>query len=312
MKMKFIIITTILYFLILSPSALSQLYVASYGGGIYYSTDTGENWSPFTLHPYGIAHFKFNPYDNNNILYCCAYDGLWKVNIHEPEKPVLLTGPGVIYVNDICFDHENPGVYYIAAMNGVFKSGDNGTSWYELKTNSAVKYSSVVRYINQRILIGMEDGLYFSDDGGESWNMTVLYKKPVRCLIETGKVLIAGTEDFGIYMSSDNGKTWHSCNYGLKHLSVYALAYDPENKMIYAGTYGGGIYYSNDFCRTWKQLVNNLSDEIILDVAISNRTIYASCYWKGLFRSLDNGSSFDNIGFTSKGHYGISTILVKE
>ncbi|RKY83898.1 hypothetical protein DRQ09_09375 [candidate division KSB1 bacterium] len=308
MKIKSIFII-ILILSGISSTVSGQLYVGSMGGGIYISENFGKSWSIFTLPPYCINNFKFNPYVDDEILYCCTYDGLWKVSVQKPEKPVLLTGPNVIFVNDICFDSENPETFFIAGMNGIFKTINNGKNWIELNINSPVKYTTVIRYSKKILLAGKEDGIYISTNDGNSWERRLPHK-PIRCILSVKGKLIAGTEDFGIYISDDDGKTWKSGNKGLNHHSVYSLARDPENGIIFAGTYQGGIYKSLDYGKTWKQFENNLSTETILGIAVYDGNIFASCFWKGLFRSTDDGLSFRYIGFASKENYGISTILI--
>ena len=289
-------------------AAFAQLYVGSYGGGIYVSRDEGESWSRFALHPYCTVKFKLIKAESKEILYCCTYDGLWKFRIDQPLKATLMTGPRVFFVNDITFDPAHENNLYIAAMNGVFKSTDSGNSWKTLAANSAVKYTTVLDFNNERLLAGKEDGLFISFDDGQTWEKTMLFNKPVRCLKKIPENLIIGTEDFGIFVSKDDGKSWQSSNTGLNHLSVYCLEYDPENKVIFAGTYGGGIYVSKDHGDTWKQLNNELSAEIILSIELVKNKLYASCFWKGLYRSIDNGASFKYLAFATKGNYGIAYI----
>ncbi len=56
----------------------------------------------------------------------------------------------------------------------------------------------------------------------------------------TPATLYAGTEDSGVFKSSDGGATWRAVNAGLTSLIVRALAIDPATPAtVYAATYGG-------------------------------------------------------------------------
>jgi len=69
------------------------------------------------------------------------------------------------------------------------------------------------------------------------------------------------------------------------------------------------MYASTDCGETWHQLQNILSDEIIMDIEIAEGKIFASCFWKGLFVSTDEGNSFNYLGFATKSNYGIFKIF---
>jgi len=134
----------------------------------------------------------------------------------------------------------------------------------------------------------------------------------------------AGVDVGGVYRSDDYGETWIPANRGLDWPSdrlVAALAIDPETGTLYlgAGGYGkGGIFKSTDKGESWKLLSrkvifnsrgvqqNRGRGLIVIDPSDS-RVIYAGSYRDGLFRSVDGGETWINIGLKGR---RISSILV--
>ncbi len=133
--------------------------------------------------------------------------------------------------------------------------------------------------------------------------------------------LWAGSASGGIWKSTNGGSSWTPVTTNLPVLGVSSILIDPSNSnVIYAGTgevyrvdtsnlgfnvwktrgtYGIGVIKSSDGGSTWSQvLVKNTSQmfaiqSMAFDPTNSN-TIYA-CATDGLYRSTDNGGSWNNI-----------------
>ncbi len=69
-------------------------------------------------------------------------------------------------------------------------------------------------------------------------------------------LLLAGTEDRGVYASGDGGRSWHVSSRGLNDRSISVLAADPPSvgRNLYAGTRSGEVYRSSDLGLSWVQL----------------------------------------------------------
>lgn len=83
----------------------------------------------------------------------------------------------------------------------------------------------------------------------------------IKCLAISGKNIFAGNGGGagygGIFLSTDNCKTWAPINNGLGYLpNVNALAISGNN--IFAGLNGGGVYRSTDNGSSWTAVNNGL------------------------------------------------------
>src|SRR5205085_3031943 len=81
---------------------------------------------------------------------------------------------------------------------------------------------------------------------------------------EDGTVFV-GTEDQGVFVSTDRGTSWRAMNEGLANLSVNALWVSPRyasDRTVYAGTAGSGVFRSRNGGRTWEQAAADGLDEL--------------------------------------------------
>jgi photosystem II stability/assembly factor-like uncharacterized protein len=237
---------------------------------------------------------------------------------------------------------KNPNLYYVgAAGGGVWKSTDGGETWNDVfGTEPVASIGDVVidptndetvwvatGEGNPRNDVIPGAGVYKSTNGGKDWTATGLEKTRTitRLLVDPknpNHVLVAAlgdtfapSEDRGVYVTDDGGKTWTKTLYVGSQSGASDLAMDPNNpNIVYAGMWhfqrrpwttesGGpddGLYKSTDGGKTWKQLTGHGLPEgtigrIGLAVAPSNpnrvyATIEAS---KGvLWRSDDAGANW--------------------
>src|SRR5207237_7051189 len=88
----------------------------------------------------------------------------------------------------------------------------------------------------------------------------------------TPATLYAGTDDGGMFKSTNGGVSWTAVNSGLTNTSVYALAIDPSTPAtLYAGTFGGGVFITNNGATS--TTVNNysLTNNVHVSLAVHSR-----------------------------------------
>jgi photosystem II stability/assembly factor-like uncharacterized protein len=235
-----------------------------------------------------------------------------------------------------------PNVFYIGVCNGgVWKTTDYGRTWLPIfddqPTGSigaiavAVSDPNIV-YVAcgeglQRPDLSVGDGIYKSEDAGQTWTHLGLRdgQQIPQIIVDPRNadrlfVAVLGhpygpNEERGIFRSTDGGKTFQKVLYKDENTGGSELAFDPTNPdIVYAGLWesrqgpwenaawsgtGGGLFKSTDGGTTWRQLNAAGADGVVqinLGIAPSDpRRIYAAITTSrgaGIYRSDDAGETW--------------------
>jgi photosystem II stability/assembly factor-like uncharacterized protein len=160
-------------------------------------------------------------------------------------------------------------VLYLATDSGLVIGYVNEDSWrIANRTLPDVRTTSVIAREGV-ILLGSEEGVFISEDEGQSWNkanngLDILHVRWLAYHPDVSDLEFAGTEPAGIFVSSDGAKTW------LKRPEVgelrdhhsWFLPYSPEagcvrgfahhGQRIFAAVEVGGMLRSDDRGESWK------------------------------------------------------------
>jgi photosystem II stability/assembly factor-like uncharacterized protein len=156
-----------------------------------------------------------------------------------------------------------------------------------------------------------QDFMLKSTDGGLSFSVvgsingqSIVYLA-ISPDFATDKTLYAGVHD-GVYKTVDGGKTWQPTGHDIPSMpEENKLTISPNYKLdrtVFAGT-AAGLFVTRDEGKSWRKLaVNADTDRSYVDaVAISpnyqsDRTLIVSFRGKGLFKSVDGGTTFAQVG----------------
>jgi len=195
--------------------------------------------------------------------------------------------------------------------SGIYKSTDNGNSW--ITVNTGLDNGIFVRSLavnGDKVYAGTNNGIFFSDDNGNSWvpinnGLTNLF---INSILIKGDNIYAGSSGGGIFKSTNNGSSWVSMNNGLSEnsLTINVLAIIDNN--IYAGT-GGGLFMSDNDGQSWSNIYLNLNTSVN-SIAKKGNSLFIGTYFKGVFRSIDNGVNWSPINNGIKTNDVISSIII--
>lgn len=254
--------------------------------------------------------------------------------------PALMSGRIV----DIAVHPGKKSTWLVAVGSGnVWKTENAGTTWkpvFDNQTsysigcvtidpnNPEVYWVGTGENVSGRH-VGFGDGVYKSEDGGETWtNMGLKKSEHIAKIIvhpKDSNVIYVAAEgplwneggERGVYKSLDGGKTWKAVLEISKDTGVTSLEMDPTDPdVLYAAAYqrrrsvaillaGGpesGIHKSTDGGQTWIKLENGLPrgdvGKIGLAVSpINPQVVYATVEAKapdgGFFRSANGGLSWE-------------------
>ncbi len=237
-------------------------------------------------------------------------------------------------------------VYAGAASGGVWKSVDGGLQWkpvFDKHTQSigairidpnnskTVWVGTGESWVRNSVSVG--DGVYRSQDGGDSWTRMGLEntERIARIAVDpkdSNVVYVCATghlfddhPERGVFRSQDAGKSWEKVLFGGPDAGCADLSLDPhDSKVLFASLWqvrrepwffnsGGprsGLYKSSDGGSTWRKLSKGLPDGNLGRIALSVSPakaglVYATVEAKktGFYRSEDGGQSWALVNTSS-------------
>ncbi|MGO1974343.1 MAG: S8 family serine peptidase [Propionibacteriaceae bacterium] len=176
---------------------------------------------------------------------------------------------------------------------GVMTTTDGGKHWRKLFHGPVFTAVAIDPDDSDRVWLGGPDGLYRSDDFGES--VERVRKEPVTSIEVVDGRVVAGGNDLAV--STDDGASFTAADAGGLSMSVTDLVHAPDDpKTLYAATgdhgqygvpHGGrGVLRSTDGGRTWENLSGGLQnlDVATLEISPDGKWLYAGTRFGGAHR----------------------------
>ncbi len=217
---------------------------------------------------------------------------------------------------------------YAARQSGLYRSHDAGITWVDalnaLPASSSLTATAIAAQ-GKTVFVGVKGAVICSHDAGETWKIVGLASPPPNVValalspnyVEDG-VVVAGTSDDGVFVSTDRGASWVAWNFGLIDAHVFTLAFSPAyrtDRTLFAGT-ESGLFVSKNGGRGWSEIDFPVDAAPVLSLAFSptfaaDGLIYAGTEANGLFMSDDSGKTWrptENALISG----GVNAILVRE
>lgn len=295
--------------LVIDPNDGTIYCSQHYSGGIHKSIDGGVTWSPCSegLESGHVYMLATQPCDGKTVLYAGTEPPLlyrsddlgenWEPlramwGVPDTDQWRFPPPPHIAHVKNLAFHPAEPDTLYMCIEQGdLLKTVDGGRSWRSLTSYETAE--DRFRRDMHRVLITPSDpskiylasgvGLYFSDDGGETWDH--ISKGDARvgypdCLFFDPRdetiLYMAGANGApnptwrelrsarpGILRSSDSGRTWQELSNGLPDLipgNIEAMCAHQSDAglSIFAGTSVGDVWGSDDGGESWTQVAGDL------------------------------------------------------
>lgn len=299
------------------PGEASRLFVSVFlVRGSVSGSSTGQfgafvrngNDSTYTLlTPSNVITFGLGFYERGSTrrYYIAGGNGLHR-STDGGKTWRILTSWETMEILSLLPDPVDSAVVYVATPGGVYRTTDDGTAWVR-------KTSGCKRWFAQKLLgdwrdrrtlyAAMEDDLYRSRDGAESWEplhvgadqIQVVAQNPVR-----PDMLCVGVEDRGVWVSGDNGATWVQ-SAPLSRETIYALRFSPDGLFLYAAGWKTGLLRSADGGLTWERIFAGGDIESIFCILINPVNpshLLVGTDGQGIYESLDGGRNWRRAGLS--------------
>ncbi|MCH9008204.1 T9SS type A sorting domain-containing protein [candidate division KSB1 bacterium] len=234
-------------------AAMGSLFSSNQDRGLYRSSDGGQSWQQvlFLNDSTGCVDVTLNP-NSPDIIYAAMWE-----RIRRPERRSY-GGPGC----------------------GIYRSIDGGESWTEL-TNGIPNNSSQVGRIGISISnsdpdvlyaiyadnVGFFEGVYKSEDGGDTWTRTNDGTLRTRSIyssfgwwfgnirVDPNDPDIAYAMGLPVYKTINGGGSWSQVFLGV-HVDQHALYIHPQNSDFVITGNDGGVYKSSNGGSSWQKSPN--------------------------------------------------------
>jgi photosystem II stability/assembly factor-like uncharacterized protein len=197
-----------------------------------------------------------------------------------------------------------------SACSGIYESKNAGESWRKVqgipsqsrRTRAILQHPSV----GGIVFAGTTEGFWRSDKGGDadSWMVTTSRQLEINSIAvhpSRPDMVYIGTNNYGVMVSNDGGKSFTPTNGGFSGRFAYAILPDWETpNRIYASTIntatgGGFLFVSNDNGESWRPSMRSMPSRLIT-YAIVQDTRDANLLYLGtnlgVYRSIDRGATW--------------------
>ncbi len=298
--------------LAIDPVTPSTLYVGTFAGGVFKSTDAGASWRPMNaglLGPFGfpalrISEMVIDPVTPQTLYVGVHNAGMFKstdgahswvaANQRIPANDTIIWALGM--------DPSSPSTLFIGTgFNRVFRSTDGAASWQQLLDDLGRPDAVAVAPSNSSIVyLGAGFNMaYKSTDGGDTWNSVSTgledgFGQNQITVHPTDPNIVYIATDAGLHKTTNGGTSWVLLT--TLNFSITFVVLDPSNPMsVYAGaekvgallksTNGGGSFVEKD-----------VSTAVVPTMAFdpaNPQILYAATNpLEGVFKSTDGGNSW--------------------
>jgi photosystem II stability/assembly factor-like uncharacterized protein len=169
--------------------------------------------------------------------------------------------------------------------------------WESLSVGNAIHpwYISGVAFDGANLFVGqngVNGGVFRSSNAGKTWAYSPQPYR-VRAVAVAGKGVFAGTEDNGVFLSTDSGTSWTNVSNGLpRDCGVLSLTVSGNNLVagcIYSNGPPLGVYLSSDGGRSW--VPGGALGGYVMSL-FSNGSVLLAGTLQGVYRSLNDGLSW--------------------
>jgi photosystem II stability/assembly factor-like uncharacterized protein len=322
-----------------SPDDPQTIYIGTRDGNLYKSTDGGDNWSPLGHMLASIGILKINPGNHQELWITTQFQvtpqaQMIKVQLSDLSHPAQIwTGHQDSYPTRLGFIDVHTA-YLATRWDNVWLTIDGGGLWSNITPTDGKVGNDLALdptdATHQTFYAADEQyGVQKTTDSGQTWQPVrdgLRAMAPDHLVVDPAnpsRVYAKITENGwpGIFISENGGSDWtYSPLKAGERPQPSALAINSQR--IFVGTHGDhpGLYYSADQAATWNfvdvdpqplfptdfympwtiQADPSHDATLLMTVVIGNREITTDHYFSEIYRSTNNGDTWQRIGLEAQ------------
>jgi photosystem II stability/assembly factor-like uncharacterized protein len=258
-------------------------------GGIYISTNSGVSWDDLGFNDHSILKVVA---DNLGNYFVLTPDGLYRYN-QKFETWINISPVSQLY-SDLLSTTQGVLLSISDISKVLYRSSNSGDDWSPTAIHEA-KIFSLHTTSTGAILAGtLGSGIFKMLNGKTNWYSASYGSlgKNVYAIEHNDSIAFACTDE-GLCRSFDDGETWDNITSSFFGGSVYDVTFGDDGSFVVGSNFG--VYVSSDHGGHWGAAT--LQNVKVFFLAKSpDGTIYAATESDGIFRSVDNGYSWDSRG----------------
>jgi hypothetical protein len=280
---------------------LDSSIILGIGNVLYRTTDEGTSWTENSM---GIADdvitekFAILPGDPANIFAALDYThGVVRSTDNGLSWTPVNSGLSGTMKTLITCPNGSGGIdLFAGTRDGVFLSTNKGNSWTGSLDSNVTAIAADT--LSRRIFAGTNRGLFSSTNKGASWslvdtNLTSLSLADTNYVTALAVVhygindvrIFAAFDDHGVYRSTNDGKSWDLCNYGLdNNVYTYVNTFLLVGDNLLAGENDGGTYILDSYNLIWQNIGIGLSVDKVNAFAVTKTNLFVGSESDGLWR----------------------------
>lgn len=273
-------------------------------GGVYESSDLGATWD---LNTVGIVASYWQAGCASSMGYLAGhYGGIYRTLSTGSSYTVSQEGISNGFIHTVSYDSSSGTLLAGGEHHGLWRSLDDGQSWdivypgpaswtiYDIAPESDSDYSGPVRYA------ATADGLYRSDDYGDTWVPAGLSGTQLSSVAfdpDDPDLAWAGTASSGVHYTTDGGSSW-TAGTGFPFalypsIELIDLVSGDLRVLVSFQQLGEGVYYSDDGGVSYTMATVPGSYHPDLSTRTGDSPMAYVATDGGIYRSFDRGETWE-------------------